>query len=63
MKILEKIKKKQNDIQNNPNVTIAFLGDSITQGCFELYKTGKEIVNSFYKKSFLRAILSIIWRK
>ncbi|MBR5157586.1 MAG: GDSL family lipase [Clostridia bacterium] len=42
MKILEKIKKKQNDIQGSPAVTIAFLGDSVTQGCFELYKTGKE---------------------
>jgi len=38
MKILEKIKNKQKDIHGNAPITIAFLGDSVTQGCFELYR-------------------------
>lgn len=37
MKILEKLQNKQENILNNPPVTIAFLGDSVTQGCFECY--------------------------
>ncbi len=35
MKIIEKIAKKAQDA-NNPRPTIAFLGDSVTEGCFEL---------------------------
>ena len=35
MKIIEKIARKAQDA-NNPRPTIAFLGDSVTEGCFEL---------------------------
>lgn len=35
MDIIQKIKAKQADLQAYPAVTIAFLGDSVTQGCFE----------------------------
>ncbi len=35
MKIAEKITKRQYDQHGNPPVTIAFIGDSVTQGCFE----------------------------
>ncbi len=35
MKIIEKITAKAQDA-NNPRPTIAFLGDSVTEGCFEL---------------------------
>lgn len=34
MKIIEKIKANANDNMNNPAPMIAFLGDSVTQGCF-----------------------------
>lgn len=37
MKIVELLKAKQEDLRANPPVTIAFLGDSVTQGCFECY--------------------------
>lgn len=37
MKILEKIMAKQKDLFGAECVTIAFLGDSVTQGCFEVY--------------------------
>lgn len=40
MKIIDKIVKKSKDKNEKP-ITIAFLGDSVTQGCFELYKTGE----------------------
>ena len=41
MKIIEKMAKKSADHYNNEGVTIAFLGDSVTQGCFECYKKTK----------------------
>ena len=37
MKIIEKIAKKSADIYGAKPVTIAFLGDSVTQGCFECF--------------------------
>lgn len=39
MKILKKICAKGNDRFGKPAATIAFLGDSVTQGCFECYIT------------------------
>jgi len=38
MKVLNKLSRRNIDIESRAHVTIAFLGDSITQGCFELYK-------------------------
>ncbi len=38
MKIVEKIKAKQSDRMANAPITIAFIGDSVTQGCFECYE-------------------------
>jgi len=37
MRIIDKFKNKVHDFDNAPAVTIAFLGDSITQGCFDVY--------------------------
>ncbi len=37
MNVLNKIVAKGNDIYGKAPVTIAFLGDSVTQGCFEVY--------------------------
>ncbi len=37
MKFTEKLIARQNDQFGNPPATIAFLGDSVTQGCFECY--------------------------
>ncbi len=37
MTLVEKIKQKQADIYSARPITLAFLGDSVTQGCFELY--------------------------
>ncbi len=39
MKILEKFQRRAQDNMDGGPVVIAFLGDSVTQGCFELYIT------------------------
>ena len=51
MKIIEKIKTKNQDIYNVKAITIAFLGDSITQGCFECYFDDKGVQTVFDAKS------------
>lgn len=38
MRIVEQIKEKQNNLYARKPITIAFLGDSVTQGCFECYE-------------------------
>jgi len=38
MKILKLLSKKNADVSSSAPITIAFLGDSVTQGCFELCK-------------------------
>lgn len=48
MKIVEKIKAKQNNRMQNKPITIAFLGDSVTQGCFECYKTGATSIETVF---------------
>lgn len=68
MKIIEKIKHKQADIYGAPPVTIAFLGDSVTQGCFECYKTGEASLETVfdYENSIgtnLRKILNLLYTK
>jgi len=40
MQIIEKFAARAKDNWNEPGVTIAFLGDSVTQGCFGSAKTG-----------------------
>ena len=54
MKIIEKIKLKQENLTNNPPITIVFLGDSVTQGCFECYQTETNGVDTIFdiKNSF-----------
>ena len=48
---IEKVVAKQNDIKNNPAVTVAFLGDSVTQGCFELYKKSETEIETVFDKN------------
>ncbi|MBQ7900908.1 MAG: GDSL family lipase, partial [Clostridia bacterium] len=65
MEIIKKIIKQSND-KAEPPVTIAFLGDSVTQGCFELYKTGERsfqtefrIEDGYHTK--LRSIIQMLY--
>ena len=65
MKIVEKLNAKQ-DIYGTKPVTIAFLGDSVTQGCFECYiKEDGKIETIFENKSAfgtrLREMLGILY--
>ena len=51
MKVIEKISAKNKDIYGAKTVTIAFLGDSVTQGCFECYFDEKGVQTVFDAKS------------
>ena len=66
MKISEKIKEKTKNICGAGAVTIAFLGDSVTQGCFECYTTSFDSLQTVfdYKSAYssrLKEILNILY--
>lgn len=48
MKIMEKFAQKQRDLANYPGVSIAFLGDSVTQGCFETHRRAVDELRTRY---------------
>ena len=51
MKIIEKIKNKANGLYEHKQPIIAFTGDSVTQGCFELYVKERGIVKPVFDSS------------
>ena len=68
MKVVEKIKLKQEDLLNSQPITIAFLGDSVTQGCFECYLTSPTTLETVYDSasSFsnrLKELFAILYPK
>lgn len=48
MKIIEKICQKNADNNGAQSVTIAFLGDSVTHGCFECYTNEKGQIDTVF---------------
>ena len=46
MKIIEKIQEKQKDLYARKPITFAFLGDSVTQGCFDCYETSPSTIET-----------------
>ncbi len=50
MKILEKLKNKECDMFGGEPVTIAFLGDSVTHGCFELYRDRNNALETVFER-------------
>lgn len=52
MDILKKIKAKQEDIVNASPITVVFLGDSVTQGCFELYKNSPTTLQTVFEYEY-----------
>ena len=52
MKIIEKLAAKTADHMNHEGVTVAFLGDSVTQGCFEIYKKENNAIETVFDKRF-----------
>jgi len=66
MKIVEKIIRKQSSLSQNPAVTIALIGDSVTQGCFECYTDDKGDLQTVfdYESSYgnrLRGMLNTLY--
>lgn len=66
MKIIDKMKSKQENLTADASITIVFLGDSVTQGCFECYKTGPDTLETVfdYQSAYstrLREILAILY--
>lgn len=62
MKITELLKNKEEDRRNSKPVTIAFIGDSVTQGCFECYmKTDTAVETVFdYKSAYSTRVGEIL---
>ena len=62
MKIIEKMAAKAKDNYNREGVTIAFLGDSVTQGCFEIYKAENGRIETVFdqKASYETGVLDIL---
>lgn len=66
MTLLEKMNEKQKNLTLNKSITIAFLGDSVTQGCFECYLTSETSLETVfdYKSAYstrIREILNILY--
>ena len=49
MRITELIKKKTLNRFGEKPVTVAFLGDSVTHGCFEVYRAGEEGIETVFE--------------
>ena len=68
MKIIEKLNAKNSDIKNAPPVTIAFIGDSVTHGCFECFWLGDGNLDTRYdaKSAYptrVREMLNVLFPK
>lgn len=66
MKITEKISRKSKNIREQESVTIAFLGDSVTQGCFEVYVNREGNMGTHFEPtsafcSRMREILALLY--
>lgn len=66
MEIVQKLAARAADNWNAGAVTIAFLGDSVTQGCFELYKKSDGSVETYFDKNsayhnYLARILAVLY--
>lgn len=66
MKIVQKIRQKQESLMGHQGITIGFLGDSVTQGCFELYMKNAETAETCFDQNcgyhnYLKIILSMLF--
>lgn len=52
MKIIEKIAKRNLDSRSTRPACIAFLGDSMTQGCFEIYAVSDSSLETVYEEKY-----------
>lgn len=51
MKIIDKLASKQQDVWNEPPVSIAFFGDSVTQGCFEIFQDENSNIETIFDQN------------
>lgn len=66
MKIMKTISEKAHDNMNKGGVVIAFLGDSVTQGCFELYKSSETAIETVFDRNssypnYISKIFSVLF--
>jgi len=66
MEIVKKLAAKNKDVYACRPATIAFFGDSVTQGCFEIYQTSETSLETVYEQehayhSVLKTILAEIF--
>ncbi len=50
MEIMKRMAKKAQCLRGEKIPTIAFFGDSVTQGCFELYQKNESEVETYFDK-------------
>ncbi len=62
MEFLRKMAAKHDDKYGKAPVTIAFLGDSVTQGCFEIYETGGGGLDTVYdaENNYAHKVASVL---
>ena len=62
MEIMKKISRKQENMRDAAPVTVVFLGDSVTQGCFECYMTSETSLQTVfdYKSAYSSAVGDIL---
>ncbi len=62
MKIAKLFNEKQNNLSGVKPITIAFLGDSVTQGCFECYTTSETTFDTVfdYKSAYSTRVREIL---
>lgn len=51
MKFIDKIKAKQQNVRGEKSITAVFIGDSVTQGCFDVYVDHNGMGQPFYDYS------------
>lgn len=66
MKFMELMRNKAQSLRENKIPTVAFLGDSVTQGCFELYMKTKEGFETEFRSEYayhncLKKILALFF--
>lgn len=66
MKFTEKIKRKCDDLYSERPLTLAFLGDSVTQGCFHFANTTDGTVQTIFESEYayhaiIRKIFGILY--
>ncbi len=49
MRIRERIRECARELGQHRPIVIGFLGDSVTQGCFELYRTGEDSIETEFR--------------